>query len=122
MREIEEKTFRVRHLELLLEAVIARAGLIKAEVTDCRAERNRVAFRMGGHSYRLFVTQYEDDVFGETVTYLLFDETNALLARASSKLYHFEIDGRRFEQLVPEELSCELCTGGCPDCLKLRQQ
>ena len=122
MKEIEEKTFRVRHLELLLEAVIARAGLIKAEVTDCRAERNRVAFRMGGHSYRLFVTQYEDDVFGETVTYLLFDETYALLARASSKLYHFEMDGRRFEQLVPEELSCELCTGGCPDCLKLRQQ
>ena len=118
MKEIEEKTFRVRHLELLLEAVIARAGLVKTEVTDCRAERNRVAFRMGGHSYRLFVTQYED----ETVTYLLFDETNALLARASSKLYHFEIDGRRFEQLVPEELSCELCTGGCPDCLKLRQQ
>ena len=77
---------------------------------------------MGGHSYRLFVTQYKDDVCGETVTYLLFDETNALLARASSKLYHFEIDGRRFEQLVPEELSCELCTGGCPDCLKLRQQ
>ena len=122
MSKIEGGEFRVKHLDLLLSAVLSRAGIPEEEITELSAERNRVAFQMGGHSYRLFVTQYKDDVFGETVTYLLFDETNALLARASSKLYHFEIDGRRFEQLVPEELSCELCIGGCPDCLKLRQQ
>ena len=122
MSKIEGGEFRVKHLELLLSAVLSRAGIPEEEITELSAERNRVAFQMGGHSYRIFITQYEDDVFGETVTHLLFDETHALLARASSKLYHFEIDGRRFEQLVPEELSCELCTGGCPDCLKLRQQ
>jgi len=38
VKKIEEKTFRVGHLDLLLEAVIARAGLVKTEVTDCRAE------------------------------------------------------------------------------------
>ena len=105
MSQIEGGEFRVKHLELLLSA-----------------ERNRVAFQMGGHSYRIFITQYEDDVFGETVTYLLFDEKNALRARAASKLYHFEIDGERFEQLIPEQLSCEICTGGCPDCYKLRKE
>lgn len=122
MSKIEGGEFRVKHLELLLSAVLTRAGIPEEEITELSAERNRVAFQMGGHSYRIFITQYEDDVFGETVTYLLFDEKNALRARAASKLYHFEIDGERFEQLIPEQLSCEICTGGCPDCYKLRKE
>ena len=102
MSKIEGGEFRVKHLELLLSAVLSRAGIPEEEITELSAERNRVAFQMGGHSYRIFITQYEDDVLGETVTYLLFDEKNELRSRAASKLYHFEIDGARFEQLIPE--------------------
>ena len=60
----------------------------------------------------------QDLVFHETAVNYMMDD----IARAASKLYHFEIDGERFEQLIPEQLSCEICTGGCPDCYKLRKE
>lgn len=137
-----ENKMKLEHPQLLLRAALDKAGILRADGAEagwsgqagpCQPAwdgqpqlhsvcDNDLRFSALGKDFRLIVTGLEYDDFGELVSYLLYDGQDELLARASSRLYDFELDGHWFEHMVPQEMTCSICHGGCPGCSRARGQ